>query len=1162
MTIKYVTTGAWGAGTGSPLDPDEIDENFWDLDQRVSDIEDNPVEPIEPVSMTLEGTQFTMGLSNGNTLGPITVPLVLPTWRGPWEPLTTYSQLDYFVSPDGELGAVLVDHVSAATFSWAATTGSPPVAVYKLISASAGTTSGTFADLSDVILTAVADGDIPVYNDATSSWLNRTPTDVTALLDAVTGDTGSGGVKGLVPAPGSGDAAAGKFLSAGGTWEIPDGGGGGATSLAGLSDVSIAGPSNLSLLQYKASDGKWHNAPLSSVGGTITGVTAGAGLTGGGVSGSVSLAFDAVSDKRILANISGSSAAASANTLTQILDAIAGATRGSVLRRDATGWTILAPGTAGQYLKTGGTGADPSWDTPTGLGTITEVTAGDGLTGGGVSGSVELALDSVADQRLLANISGGAAAPIENSLTDILDDILGGNRGQIIYRGAAAWLALQPGTSGWFLKTNGVGADPIWAKINGNGGGGAVGTTATIWNLSADLATATALPACTYANGTAGVGATLTGNSTGALSVDGVAVSVADRILVKDQSNLAHNGIYAVTTAGSGGAAFVLTRATDFDQTSEILDGSAVYVSGGDVNAGSAWVQITGGGITVGTTSIEFEAITAAMPICAEGEVLGNPQSYDAPAIPTDLARMLRASLGDGTAGQVITSGGTGVDPTWDDQAGGGDVNGPGSSTTGNLPAFADTTGALLSDSGIAAADVLVDADIGATVAPATSGTALLKGDGSGGFSSASAGTDYADAPSGSANTPLFNDGSGGFANGTRSGNTTEVVTWTGSKTTGHLLVLDASGNAIDGGAVPSGGSGGVGDVTGGSASADGELAAYDGTGGKTLKRSYAAFAGPASTIKTYTLPNASATILTDNTAVTVGQGGTGATSASGTALDNISGFASTGIIARTGSGTYAFRTVTGPAAGISVSNGDGVSGNPTLALANDLSALEGLSSTGIAARTGADTWAQRTVTGTANRITITNGDGVSGDPTVDIHASYVGQNTITTLGTIGTGTWQGSVIGASYGGAGTVNGILKANGSGTVSAASAGTDYVAPTGAGLVINLLLPIAGVMTNGELLVPPTIIPACSFPSGASGSYGISNVAATGSATITVKKNGVSFATFAWSASGTTATVTISSTTSFNGTSDTLSIAGPATADATLADIGINLAGTRA
>jgi hypothetical protein len=58
------------------------------------------------------------------------------------------------------------------------------------------------------------------------------------------------------------------------------------------------------------------------------------------------------------------------------------------------------------------------------------------------------------------------------------------------------------------------------------------------------------------------------------------------------------------------------------------------------------------------------------------------------------------------------------------------------------------------------------------------------------------------------------------------------------------------------------------------------------------------------------------------------------------------------------------------------------------------------------------------------------------------------GSSSITTLGTISSGTWNGTSIGSNFGGAGTVNGILKANGSGTVSAATAGTDYLSPNAA------------------------------------------------------------------------------------------------------------------
>ena len=99
-------------------------------------------------------------------------------------------------------------------------------------------------------------------------------------------------------------------------------------------------------------------------------------------------------------------------------------------------------------------------------------------------------------------------------------------------------------------------------------------------------------------------------------------------------------------------------------------------------------------------------------------------------------------------------------------------------------------------------------------------------------------------------------------------------------------------------------------------------------------------------------------------------------------ALENLGG---TGIAARTAANTWAQRSLTQPAAGFTINNADGVAGNPTFALSDDLSALESLGGTGIAVRTAANTWTQRTITGTANKITVTDGDGVSGNPTITI---------------------------------------------------------------------------------------------------------------------------------------------------------------------------------
>ena len=75
------------------------------------------------------------------------------------------------------------------------------------------------------------------------------------------------------------------------------------------------------------------------------------------------------------------------------------------------------------------------------------------------------------------------------------------------------------------------------------------------------------------------------------------------------------------------------------------------------------------------------------------------------------------------------------------------------------------------------------------------------------------------------------------------------------------------------------------------------------------------------------------------------------------------------------------------PAAGLTIT---GAASTITFAFANDLAALEGLSSTGIAVRTGTDAWSQRTITGTANKITVADGDGVAGNPTLTIARSPI----------------------------------------------------------------------------------------------------------------------------------------------------------------------------
>jgi hypothetical protein len=89
------------------------------------------------------------------------------------------------------------------------------------------------------------------------------------------------------------------------------------------------------------------------------------------------------------------------------------------------------------------------------------------------------------------------------------------------------------------------------------------------------------------------------------------------------------------------------------------------------------------------------------------------------------------------------------------------------------------------------------------------------------------------------------------------------------------------------------------------------------------------------------------------------------------------------------------------------------------VAITGQALAFHNLATSGMVARTAADTVVSRTITGTSNRLTVTNGDGISGNPTLDISTAYVGQSSITTVGTISSGTWNGSTIGIAYGGTG-----------------------------------------------------------------------------------------------------------------------------------------------
>lgn len=102
----------------------------------------------------------------------------------------------------------------------------------------------------------------------------------------------------------------------------------------------------------------------------------------------------------------------------------------------------------------------------------------------------------------------------------------------------------------------------------------------------------------------------------GLQTIDGIALVEGDRVLVKDQTTGAQNGIYNVSTGG-------WTRARDFDGAFDVVTGTRVYVTAGTVNGAYEFVVSTTGTITIGTTPIAFVSVIAT-GILADAEAARN----------------------------------------------------------------------------------------------------------------------------------------------------------------------------------------------------------------------------------------------------------------------------------------------------------------------------------------------------------------------------------------------------------------------------------------------------------------------------------------------------------------------------------------------------------
>ena len=217
------------------------------------------------------------------------------------------------------------------------------------------------------------------------------------------------------------------------------------------------------------------------------------------------------------------------------------------------------------------------------------------------------------------------------------------------------------------------------------------------------------------------VGKTLTNSATQvALTIDSIPLAVNDRVLVKDQTTGADNGIYTVTVVGAAGTNWVLTRAGDADISADMTPGVFAFVEEGTVNGNNGFVLTTDAPVTLDTTALVFVQFSGAGQIVAGAgltksgntiDVVGTANRITVAADSVDIASTYvgqtsittLGTIGTGTwQGSVVgaTYGGTGVNNGANTLTLAGSVTHSGAFTqtftaTGNTAVTLPTTGTL-----------------------------------------------------------------------------------------------------------------------------------------------------------------------------------------------------------------------------------------------------------------------------------------------------------------------------------------------------------------------------------------------------------------------------------------------------------------------------------
>jgi hypothetical protein len=416
-------------------------------------------------------------------------------------------------------------------------------------------------------------------------------------------------------------------------------------------------------------NGSWQTI---AAGAGVTSVATGTGLTGGPITstGTISIANSGVT-----AGTYGSSSQVPSYTVNAQGQLTAAANIS--ISATAIGAVTSVTGTAGEIDSTGG--QTPVISLPSAL-TFTSKT----ITGGAFNmASAQVVSDTVTTNTAVQTLTNKTISGASNTLTNIANGSLT-NSSLTVGSTNIALGAVSLTLGG--LTSVAVTQDPTTAlQLATKQYVDSVAAVGLTFHQPVQAATTQSLAAqtggtVTYNNGAAGVGATIT-LSVALTVLDGYTLLNTNRILVKDETNQAYNGIYTWATGGT-----VLTRATDADTygsgSNQLSLNDYFFTQNGTVNKGIAYVlSAPAGTITFGTSNIQFaefsssQVYTGTSPINVSGTVISlttvpatlggtGQSSYAVGNLLYASSTTALSKLAIGTNSQVLKSNGT--TPFWD----------------------------------------------------------------------------------------------------------------------------------------------------------------------------------------------------------------------------------------------------------------------------------------------------------------------------------------------------------------------------------------------------------------------------------------------------------------------------------------------------------------